>query len=153
MLKAFKNLDFPIIIAGSGKDEKKLKRAIKETKNIHYVGRVVGKKKIEVIKNAKFLIMPSRYEAQGIVALEAAALRKPLIVSDIPSLSYVVENGFGISFKSEDAEDLKNKVLVLWNNDELLQNFSKNARNYAKNFTWEKISEQFESYLYRILND
>ncbi|GAB6184468.1 hypothetical protein JCM13991_22090 [Thermodesulfovibrio hydrogeniphilus] len=97
--------------------------------------------------------MPSRYEAQGIVALEAAALRKPLIVSDIPSLSYVVENGFGISFKSEDAEDLKNKVLVLWNNDELLQNFSKNARNYAKNFTWEKISEQFESYLYRILND
>ncbi len=153
ILKAFKNLNIPLLIAGSGKDQKSLRKALKKIKNVQYIGRVVGNNKIEVIKNAKFLIMPSRYEAQGIVALESAALGKPLIVSDIPALNYVVENGFGISFKSEDAEDFKNKVLILWNNDELLQNLSKNARNYAKDFTWEKIAEQFENYLYRILND
>jgi len=69
--------------------------------------------------------MPSRFEGQGIVALESASMGKPVIVSDIPGLRYVVENGFGISFKNEDIEDFKEKINYLWNNEDLILKMGK----------------------------
>lgn len=91
--------------------------------------------------------MPSRFEGQGIVALEAAALGKPLIVSDIPELYYVVENGFGICFKKDDPEDLAKKIKFLWDNPKLTAAMGKKGRQFAQNFTWEQIAKTYEEYL------
>ena len=143
------NIEYPIIIAGKGIDENKLKN-LKD--NYKYIGFVYGKKKINLIKNAKFLVMPSRFEGQGIVALESASMGKPLIVSDIPELKYVVENGFGISFNLNDMQDLKEKINFLWNNDSLILEMGRKGIDFAKNFTWDKIAQDYEKYLTTLLN-
>ncbi len=153
LIKVFNNKKIPLYIVGIGKDVKKLKVLIKNNLTIKYLGRIIDKEKVELIKNSKFLIMPSRFEGQGIVALEAAALGKPVIVSDIPELKYVIDNGFGISFKCGDAEDLKKKVEYLWNNQDLIEKLGKKGREYAKNFTWDKIANLYEEYLLEVYKD
>ncbi|MGO9613013.1 MAG: glycosyltransferase family 4 protein [Dissulfurispiraceae bacterium] len=147
------NLTCPLKLAGKGKDESKLRQEIKDKANIDFLGFLSDKNKTELMENAKFLIMPSRFEGQGIVALEAGALRKPLIVSDIPELSYVVENGFGISFKCGDTKDLEDKINFLWHNEKLIEEMGKNGREYAREWTWEKIASQYESYLMKIIGE
>ena len=136
---------YKLFIAGKGKDEKKLKKI--KGDNVLYLGFLDKAAKIDYIKNSHFLIMPSRFEGQGIVALEAAALGKAIIVSDIPELEYVVDNGFGIAFKSGDAKDLNKKIKYLWNNSRVLLDMGKNARKFAKNYTWEKMADKYEQYL------
>lgn len=154
LLDAISKVDLELCIAGKGKDEKKLKDLIwqKGLRNkIKVIGFVTGKAKIDFIKNALFIVMPSRYEAQGIVALEAAALGKPLIVSDIPELRYVTENGFGISFRSEDVESLKQAIKYLLDNENLIEKMGHRGRQYAAQFTWDRIAEEYEKYLLEII--
>uniref|UniRef100_UPI00260B984E glycosyltransferase family 4 protein n=1 Tax=Sulfurihydrogenibium sp. TaxID=2053621 RepID=UPI00260B984E len=143
------DIKYPVVIAGKGKDEDKLKNL---KSNYKFIGFADEKTKLDLIKNAKFLVMPSRFEGQGIVALESASMGKPVIVSDIPELRYVVENGFGISFKNEDIEDFKEKIDYLWNNEGLILKMGKKGIEYAKQFTWDKIASEFEDYLLRVLS-
>lgn len=150
LLKAFEELDIKLKIVGTGKDKAKLEKIIKNRKNIEYLGKVNEKEKVEIIKNSRFLIMPSRYEGQGIVALESAALGKPVVVSDIPELGYVVQNRFGISFRSDDWKDLKDKVKALWSDEKTLEMLGSNGRKYAENYTWDKLAYVYEEYLHSI---
>ncbi len=153
LVEAFENLEgIPLIIAGKGKDEQKLRLLIEQKGlKVEFTGFVSGERKFRTLLDSKFLVMPSRFEAQGIVALEAAAVGKPLIVSDIPELRYVVENGFGISFRLGDIEDLKEKIRYLWNNNDLIDRMSEKGRRFAESFTWDKIATRYEEYLQRLI--
>ncbi|ADR18069.1 glycosyltransferase family 4 protein [Calditerrivibrio nitroreducens] len=150
LLEALEDIKFPLKIAGKGKDEIKLKNLITEkglNNNVEILGFLTGQEKLNFIKNAKFIVMPSRFEGQSIVTLEVASMGKPLIVSDIPELSYVIENGFGLSFKSENPEDLKDKMKTLWENEEMILQMGKKALEYAKNLTWDKLALDYEEIL------
>ena len=123
---------------------------IKGRNNLDWVGGVKDEEKESFIRNAIALIIPSRYEGQGIVVLEAAAFGKPVIVSDIPELDYAVKAGFGLSFKSEDAFDLAKKIKFLLANEGLREEMGHKAREYAKDFTWDKIAKEYEIFLCRL---
>lgn len=156
LLDAASDVNLPLYIAGKGKDERRLRKMINQKglqDRVKLIGFVSGKEKIDFLKHALFILMPSRYEAQGIVALEAAALGKPLIVSDIPELRYVTENGFGISFRSEDAKYLRQAIEYLLKNEHLIEEMGQRGRKYAEQFTWDKIAEEYEKYLFEVLED
>lgn len=156
LLDALSNINLPLYIAGKGKDEKKLKSMIikKRLKDkTRLIGFVIGKDKFDFIKNAMFFVMPSRYEGQSIVTFEVAALGKPIIVSDIPEFKYVTENGFGINFRSEDVNSLREVIEYLLKNDSLIEEMGNRGKQYAKYFTWDKIAEKYERYLLKALAD
>ena len=145
--------DYNIFIAGGGKDSAKAQRLFSryiDSGKVKMVGLVAGRRKTDILKNCSFIVLPSRYEGQPLVLLEAAACAKPVIVSDIPELRYAVEAGFGISFKSGDAFDLAKKIEFLLANEGLRKEMGKKAREYAKDFTWDKIADEYESFLMKI---
>ncbi|ODA44546.1 Glycosyltransferase [Thermodesulfovibrio sp. N1] len=155
LLKACEKLDIQLKLAGKGKDFKKLIYLIEKfnlSDRVSYLGFLSENDKTLFIANSRFLIMPSRFEGQGIVALEAAAMGKPLIVSDIPELSYVTENGFGISFRSGDTNSLRKAIEYLWNNEKLILQMGEKGRQFAKQFTWDRIAEEYENYINEILD-
>ena len=151
LIKVAEDIKINLVISGKGKDEIKLRKIVRNSSYVRYLGFLDQVEKICLLKRSKIVIMPSRFEGQGIVALEAAFLGKPVIVSDIPELEYVVRNNFGISFKKDDPEDLKRKIKYLWSNENLIKELGENGKRYAKNFTWDKIAERFENYLVNII--
>jgi len=98
------------------------------------------------------MVVPSRYEGQPLTVIEAAACGKPVIVSDIPELSYTVDAGFGVSFRSGEAGELAEKMYLLLNNPSLRQEMGRKAREYARQFTWDRIAEEYEKYLLGIVS-
>ncbi len=138
------------VVAGDGKDKDRFAKMCSGIVNMEMPGFVEGDKKMEIFMHSKCLVIPSRYEGQGIVVLEAAACGKPVVVSDIPELRYAVDAGFGLSFKTGNAEDLAEKIRFLSSNTSLRREMGQKAREYAKNFTWDKIAEEYEKYLIKI---
>lgn len=148
---AMQTVPVKLKVAGDGRDRKRFLEMLKDRSNIGWVGLVKGTQKIEFLSKLSFLVVPSRYEGQGIVVLEAAACGKPVIVSDIPELRYAVEAGFGVSFRIGDPADLAEKIKILLNNPVLRREMGKNAKEYAKGFTWDKIAEKYENYLEEVV--
>jgi glycosyltransferase involved in cell wall biosynthesis len=152
---ALNDVEIKLIIAGKGKDEYKVQKLFKkhiEQGIVKIVGFIEGDKKIDFLRRCQLLVIPSRYEGQAIVCLEAAACGKPVVVSDIPEMRYAVEAGFGISFKCGDSKDLGEKMSFLLNNESLRKEMGQKARKFAKNLTWDRIAEEYERYLIQVFN-
>lgn len=135
-------------LVGRGKDEARLRGMGVE--NAEFLGFVDEEEKIGALKSARLFVLPSRFEGWGIVILEAAACGKPVVVSDIPELSFAVEADFGISFKTGDHKDLAGKIGRLWDDEEARKQMSRRAREFAKEYTWEKIAAQYERVLIEV---
>jgi glycosyltransferase involved in cell wall biosynthesis len=111
-------------IAGKGKDEQRVRemagRASSKNK-VEILGFIQGEEKVNVMKGCSAMVIPSRFEGGPLTAIEAAAFGKPVVVSDIPELSYAVEADFGLQARREDAKDLADKMKHLMENASLRQ--------------------------------
>jgi glycosyltransferase involved in cell wall biosynthesis len=88
-------LTMPLVIAGSGlpREERKLATLLSTTKsNARWVGRVVGQVKQDLLERSAFIVMPSRHEAFGLVALEGMSCGKPVVHFDLPTLRWMGED-------------------------------------------------------------
>jgi glycosyltransferase involved in cell wall biosynthesis len=160
LLKAFSQLSshyqkVTLAIAGTGRDFALLKSEIDNLpahirKNVKLLGWISGKAKTKIIARALFSVLPSRHESSPISILEAAACGIPVIVSDIPELSFVNKEGFGISFSSGSADRLAEKMRLLLADGKKREALGKRAREFAAQFLWDDIAVQFEEVLRNI---
>jgi glycosyltransferase involved in cell wall biosynthesis len=135
-------------LVGRGPDEARLKGM--GLKNADFLGFLEEGQKIEMLRNSMFLVLPSRFEGWGIVVLEAAACGKPVVVSDIPELSFATQAGFGVSFRTGDPDDLREKIDYLMKSDDARREMGRKALEYSKGFTWESIAIDYETMLMEI---
>lgn len=145
-----------LVIAGTGKDEGKAKKLFSNAVDsglAEFAGFVKGEEKKALLRKCLCLIVPSRYEGQPLTVIEAAACGRPVIVSDIPELKYAIDAGFGISFRTGDEKDLAEKMNYLLNNSSLRHEMGTRAKEYAKNYTWDIIAEEFEDYLFSAVRE
>ena len=61
--------------------------------------------------------------------------------------------GSALSFKTGDAEDLAEKINLLLADKQVRQEMGNKAREYARNFTWDRIAEEYERFLLRIVGE
>lgn len=132
-----KTLCFPKI-------SKLIKQQPKEIqKNINLVFNFPQSKLSQLIDNCDVLILPSKQESFGLVLIEALARSKPIITSNIPALSEIVQktNG-GLTFQVDSSADLTQKIKEIINNPKLANQLGQNGFNYVKNnYTWSNVGK------------
>jgi phosphatidylinositol alpha-1,6-mannosyltransferase len=105
-------------------------------------------------KAADVTVLPSisRLEAFGLVGLEAMATEKPVVLSDIPGVREVIEDGNqGLLTRPTDPKDLAQKVNTLIDDPELRTKMGKRGRKRVmENFTWDVVGKEFEKVYKRL---
>ncbi len=162
LLTAFENIankikDLDLLIAGGGRDEKKLKNLINSSnvkERIKFIGRVNDREeKRKLLSEALFVCMPSRFETWPLVPIEVAACGKVMIATKIPGNWDIIKDGkTGVLIKPDDVESLCEAMLKLIEDTKLRKKLGNDAKLWAKNFLWEEIAEKQEKFYYQCIN-
>jgi len=91
------------------------------------------------------MVLPSEYEAFGIVLLEAAAAKTPVIgtrVGGIPEAMSDGQNGFLVEFN--DSLKLSEKISYLLEDEKLCSEMGSKGREFSSGFSWASIVDKME---------
>lgn len=103
-----------------------------------------------VYTNALCFIFPSIYEGFGMPPLEAMSCGVPVICSDSSSLPEICGDA-AVYFKSENKDDLKNKILQIINADSTdIEEMKINGLNQAAHFQWKNEARHLIEYILSI---
>ena len=141
LVKALKIAHVPCIIAGDGQDREKFLKMAEGIDNIKWVGWVDGDKKLKLLSSCSFVVLPSRYEGFGLSVLEGFAFGKPSVVPRLPVFTWAKD--FSVQFEPENPHSLAQAIQKLWKDKNLRYELGRKARNFAKRYTWDKVSEDF----------
>ncbi len=121
LIKALQYLDdnFILIIVGDGPERNRLIRLIKELKlnhRVYFLG--IRFDIVNILNSSDIFILPSKIEGMSNALLEAMALKKSCIVSNIPQNKELIEDNVnGLIFKTDCEKDLSQKVLYVLKNE------------------------------------
>ncbi|MDP2209072.1 MAG: glycosyltransferase family 4 protein [Bacteroidota bacterium] len=87
-------------------------------------------------------VLPTYHESFLIAGMEAAACGLPLLITKVPGVEDYLKDGSNGYFINRDADDIANKIVKLIDSNSLRKQFSYDAINSAKNYSWENISEK-----------
>ena len=83
--------DMRLLLVGDGADQTKLEKLAQRKSNIVFVPHTANP--AEAMAQCDLVAMPSRWEPYGLVALEAMAAQRPLIVSNVDGLRQHIADG------------------------------------------------------------
>ncbi len=147
LLKAMKivqrELPMKLVVVGDGEDRQRFEKLSKDLGvEVEFKGRLPENEKIEIIKRARVLVLPSqsRLEAFGIVLLEAMACGTPVIASNIAGVRVVAREG---GFVFYDVEDLAEKILKIATNDSISIALGRRGRKAVEEkYDWRKVIDR-----------
>jgi glycosyltransferase involved in cell wall biosynthesis len=96
---------------------------------IVFTGPLYGQEKFDVYKDSDIFVLPSRYEIFGLVLIEASAFSLPIIASNLPSISEIIQDGrTGRLFTSGLVQSLIEKISEALQNPEKSRKMAENNR-------------------------
>ena len=149
LIKAFNELktNMKLIIVGESSFTDKYVSYLRSIsgKNIEFLGFAQAEGLHQLYRNAYLFVLPSEVEGSSVSLLEAMGYGKCALVSGIPECREVIEN-CGVSFRSGDYLDLKNKLQYLIDNTQTVNEMGIRARKRISEYhNWEHIVNDFEA--------
>jgi len=141
ILQAFKTVakEFPdavLVIAGDGPHKESLQKLANEldiNNNIIFAGYVTPQQKVKLLAESNALLFPSTIEGFGLVMLESFQQNRPVIVSDIPPMSDIIENNkTGLVIDPYDEKRWAEKIIQLINNPSISDEMGKAGNQVLK---------------------
>ena len=122
--------------------------------NVKNVGFKTGEELENLIREARFSIYASEwYENCPFSVMESEMYGTPVIGANMGGIPELIQDGkTGLLFERANVDDLREKVMMLWNNQELLDQMTKNCQNITfdtnKEYC-EKIEKIYEEVISR----
>ena len=157
LIKAMSILDYndsDLVLMGAdmGLSNDLKKEAKSMNVRTHIIGHVDDILYRSALSAAEVMVLPSEYEAFGIVLLEAAAAETPVIgtrVGGIPEAMSDGENGFLVDYKNPNM--LAERLSELLADENLCKRMGENGREFSSDFSWSSIVNQIESEYFSLL--
>ncbi len=133
------------LLVGDGEMKKELENKIKKEniENVKLLGYKSGDELNELIQNAKAIIIPSIwYENMPYSMLEAMAIGKIVIASNIGGMAEIIKNGEnGFLFEAGNSDELREIIEKLDSSDleKIGQNAKKSIKKLNKNWHMDRI--------------
>lgn len=146
------NLNQKLVLVGH--DEENIINQNKEIikrNNITYIP--FTDKPEEIIQACDTFCLPSYREGFGLSVIEASALSKPIICSDIYGLKdTIIDHETGIKHKAKNVKDLTEKLVFALENKKLLKNMGIEGRKYvSKHFSDEVVLKEWVDFYKKLL--
>lgn len=142
-----KNVPCKLILVGDGPERANIELLIRQLNLQHDVlmlGKVADPK--EILSIADLFILPSETESFGLSALEAMAMKVPVISTNSGGLPEVnVQGKTGFLSNVGDIKDMSQHAITLLSDAKLHAEFSNHAFSQAKMFDIEKILPLYEN--------
>ena len=137
------------IIAGTGPAAEHLKgraRLLGIADRVYFAGFIDDKTRARLMRLAEMAVFPSLYEPFGIVALEAMAAGRPVVVSDVGGLGEIVTHGVnGFKCYPGDANSLASTILEVLSKPRLAAQAAARALDDAVTiYNWASIARRTE---------
>lgn len=144
-----------LTIAGDGPVRPALERQAAElgvTQSVHFVGWVAPDKVPALMNTATVVVMPSRHEGFGLVALEAALMARPIVATRVGGLPEVVAHQqTGLLVERDDSKALAEALSVLLADPQMAAQMGQAGRHRAQQmFRWDRCVDAYTA-LYRKL--
>jgi glycogen(starch) synthase len=136
-----------LVVAGQGRQASALveqSRKLRVRRSVEFVGHLPDRSLVALLAAADVVVLPSRYEPFGIVALEAAAAGAPLVASTAGGLAELVVDGeTGLSVTPWDVDGIAGAVRAVLTDPTAAARRARAAKaRLGTEFDWHRIAEQ-----------
>jgi glycogen(starch) synthase len=133
-----------LVVAGTGPyldDLRALARQRRLGRAVEFAGFLGEPELAALVAAADCLVVPSRYEPFGLVAVEAAAAGTPVVAADVGGLRDLVEDGVtGLRFPAGDPAALAEAVSTVLTDELGAQRLVRTARSRLGDYAWDQIA-------------
>ncbi len=151
-----KRKDIKFLIAGTGPAMDSYIKQVHRNKLenvVKFAGFVNDNELPKYYAAADLMCMPSTFETQGIVSLEAMACGKPVVGADSLALRGLIENGKnGEKFRPLDYNDCAKKIEKVINNLPSYKDCAKTAKEYSISKVTDRLLETYSKALQDSVN-
>lgn len=142
-----KEVNAHFVIVGDGPERQNLMQLAQTlgiTNNTTFVGGVPHSEIPKYLASADVVVVPSLVEATSIAMMEAMAMERPVVASDIPGLQEVSNYGKVAKLVPPGTpQSIANAVITLLNDEKQRKTIGKLARAFVvKNKSWEFVVER-----------
>ena len=144
--KISQKINSKLIMVGDGPDKKKAKDYLRKN-NLKNKVIFLGKTNEidEILCSSDLFLLPSEKESFGLAALEAMALKVPVISSNVGGLKELNINGnSGYTSHVGDIDSMSNNAIEILSNENLKNTFKNQAFENAKKYDIKKVIPLYE---------
>ncbi|MFA5173295.1 MAG: glycosyltransferase family 4 protein [Candidatus Paceibacterota bacterium] len=145
-VKSYKVHKVRLLIAGEGKEIKKLERLANKLgleNEIIFAGEIKLEEIVEYYKIADVFARPSRTEGFGNVFIEAMAAGTPVVATYVGGIKDFLKDGEnGLACKVDDPKDLAEKINRILEDENLRRKLIEGGLKTAKKYDWENIAKR-----------
>ncbi|MCX5388918.1 glycosyltransferase family 4 protein [Streptomyces sp. NBC_00094] len=147
-----------LLLAGSGTpaEERRLAALVAartrgREPRIHWVGYAEEERKRQLLRDSAFLVVPSRHETFGLVALEGMSYGKPVLHFDLPALRWMRDGG-DVAVPPFDVAALGERMDELARDEALRRGLGRRSALAAKHYTWDEMTGRYLALAHRLLD-
>lgn len=147
--------DWKLIIAGTGSREtmellEKIVRQHGVSEGIEFIG--FQKNIDQVMKSSAIFVLPSRYEAFGMVLIEAMSQGCACVSFDCVGPKELIKDGYnGVLVAEQDLKKMEEAISELIKNEEYRKIISENALHEVERFRAENIADRWDKLFQDVL--
>ncbi|MFD3662600.1 glycosyltransferase [Streptomyces sp. NPDC058659] len=160
LLDAYDRAGSPLdlLLAGSGTpaEERRLAALVAARTRgpeprIHWLGCADEERKRQLLRDSAFLVMPSRHETFGLVALEGMAYGKPVLHFDLPALRWMRDGG-DVAVPPFDVAAFGDRMGELARDAALRRGLGRRSALAAQHYTWDEMTGRYLALAHRLLD-